>query len=118
MSEEISVPIEWFESLLQISKLVQKDQDEWYQSEKPLMPTSISRLIGFSASAESIIQNNTRYHCSCGMNGVSAWKNYGQKNKYWDYFAEQIREEAVKELVALLTSNNKGAWLRILNQFK
>lgn len=53
----ISVPVSWFEQLLKLSKRAQSDSERWYLGEKPLMPTSISSLIGYSSSAESIIKH-------------------------------------------------------------
>jgi hypothetical protein len=59
MTNEISVPIEWLKSLAELSAECQKDQDKWNLSEKPLMPYSISKLIGYSSSAKTLINLKT-----------------------------------------------------------
>lgn len=54
--ESVDVPILWLEQLYKLSEETRKAQDEWYLTEKPLMPESISKLIGFASSAKNIIK--------------------------------------------------------------
>lgn len=53
--ESVEVPIIWLEQLYKLSMEARKAQDKWFETEKPLMPTSISKLIGYASSAKTII---------------------------------------------------------------
>jgi len=62
MKDTIEVPVKWLETLLRLSNQCNKDQEKWFEGENPLMPTSVSRLIGYSSSAKTIITNATTNH--------------------------------------------------------
>jgi 5-hydroxyisourate hydrolase-like protein (transthyretin family) len=40
------------------------------------------------------------------LGDLSAWKNYGKKYKYWDYFEKTTKEEFFKEMPNRLELNN------------
>lgn len=55
---EISVPENWFKTLLDISNQARKDQYKWNKSTKKFMPSSINKLIGYTSSVEIILKYN------------------------------------------------------------
>jgi hypothetical protein len=54
------VPVSWLIQLYELSEKCKKDQDEWVETTKNLLPTSFSILIGFSSSAENLIKYNKK----------------------------------------------------------
>ena len=40
---------------------------------------------------------------------VTAWKKYGIKNKYWEFFAEEVRKEERKRICELLLEKGHGS---------
>ena len=55
--ETIEVQTRWLKTLLKLSEQAEKDIDKWYKGTKPLMPMSISKLIGYSNSTKYIIKS-------------------------------------------------------------
>lgn len=59
MNETITIQKDWLKTLVRLSDECKKAQDEWFKTEKPLMPTCISKLIGFASSSKTIINLKT-----------------------------------------------------------
>lgn len=55
-NKTIDIPVGWLKQLTELTKKVEKDIDKWYQTDKPLMPLSISCLVGFASSAETLLK--------------------------------------------------------------
>jgi len=53
--EDIKVPRKWLKSLLALSEQANKEMDNWNESDKPYMPMVMSKLIGYSSSAKSLL---------------------------------------------------------------
>ena len=59
--ETVEVQKVWLETLLKLSVECEKAQDEWFETEKPLMPTCLSKLIGYSSSAKTMLGLNKKH---------------------------------------------------------
>lgn len=53
----ICIPKEWFQGLSELADKVKKDQDKWnLETDNPLMPESVSKLIGYASSADLFLR--------------------------------------------------------------
>lgn len=58
MKETIEIQRKWLKTLSELSEECANAYDDWNDSEKPFMPMCISKLIGFSSSAKTLLKLN------------------------------------------------------------